>query len=142
MTDPTKGEHKKIAWGAGVRTLKQRPVTFRCAWCGQLVTELRYPGPTPAYGQACRAEALRYAEAAKKARQRNAAPPAAERTTTCWDSPTNLLMYGYVDPKAEALIRSSVAVKETDGRIEAALEARRVDRTNEDVRRFLEECGL
>jgi hypothetical protein len=142
MSDHPEGQHKRIPRGSGGRVIRQRPVTFRCEWCGHLVTELRYPSPTPAYGQACKAEALRYAEAAKKARQRNSAPPARARTTTCWDGPANLLAHGYVDPRAEALARASAEARRELDRIRAAVESRRLDRTDDSVRRFLEECGL
>jgi len=128
-------EEKQVQLRARSRTIKQRPVTFRCAWCGQLVTELRFPGPTPSYGMACKAEAARYAEALKKARQRNAAYPARRRTTTCWDSASNLLTYGYIDPKAQNL-------SDELQRIQRALDARNVDRADENIRAFLEECGL
>ena len=142
MSDYPRSEHKQVLRGGGGRTIKQRPVTFQCQWCGQLVTELRYPSPTPVYGLACKTEALRYAEAAKKARQRQTEPPEQRRTTTCWDSPTNLLTYGYIDPKAEELARAAIVAREEQGRINTALEARSIVRMDEDVRRFLEECGL
>jgi hypothetical protein len=128
-------EEKQVHLSARSRTIKQRPVTFRCAWCGQLVTELRFPGPTPSYGTACKIEAARYAEALKKARQRNSPFPARQRTTSCWDSASNLLTYGYIDPKAHKL-------SEELQRIQAALDARNVDRADENIRAFLEECGL
>lgn len=36
------------------RTWDTRPVTFQCAHCGQVVTQERYPGPTPTYcGREC-----------------------------------------------------------------------------------------
>jgi hypothetical protein len=35
----------------------QRPVTYRCEWCGQESTELRYPGPPPHYHAACKTPA-------------------------------------------------------------------------------------
>lgn len=31
------------------RTIQTRAVTFTCQGCGQLVTQQRYPGPTPHY---------------------------------------------------------------------------------------------
>lgn len=99
------------------------------------MTELRYPGPTPSYGAACKAEATRYAEAAKKARQRHTTLPERRRTTTCWDSPTNLLASGYVDPKA-------AEASEDLERIQTALAARSLDRADETIRQFLDECGL
>lgn len=135
MSDRLHVEEKQIRLSARLRTIKQRPITFRCTWCGQLVTELRFPGPTPSYGTACKAEASRYAGALKKARQRNAPSPARQRTTTCWDSATNLLTYGYIDPKAHYL-------SDELQRIQAALDARNVDRADETIQAFLEECGL
>lgn len=79
-----------ISRGGGERTIRQRPVAFRCAWCGEPVVEQRYPGPTPAYGQACATEARRYADAAKAARRRGGSEPARVVTTSCKGSPTNL----------------------------------------------------
>jgi hypothetical protein len=128
-------EQKQVELRARSRTIKQRPVTFRCAWCGQIVTELRFPGPTPRYGTACKAEATRYAEALKKARQRHAPLPERRRTTTCWDSPSNLLTSGSIDPQAHG-------VGGELQRIRAALDARHIDRADEHIRQFLEECGL
>jgi hypothetical protein len=77
----------------------------------------------------------RYVEAVKKARKRGAPIPQRRRTTTCWNSPTNLLTHGYIDPAAH---------DDDDKlqRIQAALEARHIDRADENVRRFLDECGL
>ena len=135
MDSRIQAEEKQVHLSARSRTIKQRPITFRCAWCGHLVTELRFPSPTPSYGTACKAEAARYAEAMKKARQRNASAPARRCTTTCWDSITNLLTYGYIDPKAHHL-------NDELQRIQVALDARNVDRADENIRAFLEECGL
>lgn len=73
----------------GARTVTQRLVRFQCAWCGEQVVELRYPGPTPAYGMACRDEAMRYADAVKAARRRGTAPPPQLVTTSCLGSPSN-----------------------------------------------------
>jgi|GEM_PF-4204885 len=142
MNDRVQADQKPIPRGGGSRVIRQRPVTFRCAWCGHIVTELRFPGPTPTYGLACKAEAMRYTDATKKARQRGTALPQAERTTSCWDSPANLLVYGYVDPKAEELAREAVAVRQQGQLVQTALAARQLERANEQVRRFLEECGL
>lgn len=133
---PPLGAEKRVAQRARARTIRERPVTFRCAWCDQVTTELRFPGPTPAYGAACRAEALRYREACKKARQRGAEPPARQRTTSCRDSPQNLITVGFIDPDADELsdaLRRSLAI---------ALEARDLARSDPAIRRFLEECGL
>jgi hypothetical protein len=135
MDEPIHAEQKRVQLPVRYRTIKQRPITFRCAWCGQIVTELRYPGPTPSYGTSCKAEATRYAEALKKSRQRHAPAPERRRTTSCWDSPTNLLTYGYIDPKAQE------AGDELQ-RIRVALDARNIDRADENIRQFLEECGM
>jgi hypothetical protein len=135
MDEHIHAEQKQVKLNARYRTIKQRPVTFRCAWCGHIVTELRYPGPTPRYGTACKAEASRHAEALKKARQRYAPSPRRRRTTSCWDSPTNLLTYGYVDPNAPDVGDDLL-------RIRAALDARKIDRADENIRQFLEECGM
>jgi hypothetical protein len=135
MDEQIQVEQKQVQLRARTRTLRQRPVTFRCAWCGQIVTELRFPGPTPRYGTACKAEATRHAEALKKARQRHARAPERRRTTSCWDSPANLLTYGYIDPQAHG-------IGDELQRIRTALEARRIDRADEHIRQFLEECGL
>ncbi|NTU82939.1 MAG: hypothetical protein HGA45_26830, partial [Chloroflexales bacterium] len=70
--------------------VSQRPIAFHCAWCGEPVVELRYPGPTPTYGRACAVEARRYADAAKAARRRGSPEPARVVTTSCKDSPTNI----------------------------------------------------
>jgi hypothetical protein len=135
MDEQIQVEQKQVQLQARTRILRQRPVTFRCAWCGHIVTELRFPGPTPRYGTACKAEATRYAEALKKARQRHACAPERRRTASCWDSPANLLTYGYIDPQAHD-------VGEELQRIRTALDARRIERADEHIRQFLEECGL
>lgn len=91
MDDPeTSPRQKLVPRRGGDRTVNQRPVAFRCMWCGEPVVELRYPGPTPAYGRACAAEARRYADAAKAARRRGGPEPARVVTTSCKGSPTNL----------------------------------------------------
>lgn len=41
------------------RTVGTRPVTFTCQWCGQTVTQQRYPGPLPRY---CDAFCQRWAQ--------------------------------------------------------------------------------
>lgn len=41
------------------RTVRTRLVTFTCQWCGQTVTQQRYPGPLPRY---CDAFCQRYAQ--------------------------------------------------------------------------------
>lgn len=91
MDDPeTSPRQKLVPRRGGDRTVSQRPVAFRCMWCGEPVVELRYPGPTPAYGRACAAEARRHADAAKAARRRGNPEPARIVTTSCKGSPTNL----------------------------------------------------
>ncbi len=53
------------------RTIKQRPITFRCEWCGEEHTQLRYPGPTPRYcSEACKREAQNALAAARMRRRR------------------------------------------------------------------------
>ncbi len=45
-------EQKTIAVTRGrpyTRTMRQREVTFTCVVCGDITTELRYPGPLPHY---------------------------------------------------------------------------------------------
>jgi len=39
------------------RTLTARAVTYRCEWCSQERTELRYPGPSPRYCPGCKLQA-------------------------------------------------------------------------------------
>jgi hypothetical protein len=53
---------KTIQVGVHLRTLKQREVTYTCQfpYCGQTVTELRYPGPTPRYCPACKQKQERW----------------------------------------------------------------------------------
>jgi hypothetical protein len=36
---------KKLEVGSYERTIHEKPVTFTCKDCGQLVTEMQYPGP-------------------------------------------------------------------------------------------------
>ncbi len=38
---------------AHTRTIHERPITFRCQECGDVVTESRRPGPTPRYCNPC-----------------------------------------------------------------------------------------
>ncbi|NTU84103.1 MAG: hypothetical protein HGA45_32830, partial [Chloroflexales bacterium] len=91
MDDPqTSPRQQRVARRGGDRTVSQRTVVFRCAWCGEPVVELRYPGPTPLYGRACAAEARRHADAAKAARRRESPEPARVVTTSCKGSSTNL----------------------------------------------------
>jgi hypothetical protein len=91
VDDPETSPKKQLVpRRGGDRNVSQRPVAFRCAWCGEPVVELRYPGPTPAYGHACAAEARRHADAAKAARRRGSPEPARIVTTSCKGSPTNL----------------------------------------------------
>lgn len=42
-----------IPVAAHARTIRERPVTFRCQECGDTVTESRRPGPTPRYCNPC-----------------------------------------------------------------------------------------
>ncbi len=55
------------------RTIVSRPVTFTCQQCGGVVTQQRFPSPTPAYcGEACAAEARREQTRARVRRHREA----------------------------------------------------------------------
>ncbi len=55
------------------RTIMSRAVTFTCQWCGAVVTQQRFPGPTPAYcGEACATEARREQTRARVRRFREA----------------------------------------------------------------------
>ncbi len=55
------------------RTIVSRPVTFTCQRCGAVVTQQRFPGPTPAYcGEDCAAEARREQTRARVRRFREA----------------------------------------------------------------------
>lgn len=105
---PTSPQEQIVSRRGGERTVSQRTVAFRCAWCGEPVVELRYPGPTPAYGQACTVEARRYANAAKAARRRGSPVPARVVTTSCKGSPTNLHDANSVPepPQAELVVRA------------------------------------
>ena len=55
------------------RTITPRPVTFRCEWCGEESTELRYPGPVPRYHAGCKHEAQNALAAGRVRRMRAAA---------------------------------------------------------------------
>lgn len=103
---PSPGQ-QVIARRSGARTVSQRLVRFQCAWCGEQVVELRYPGPTPAYGMACRDEATRYADAVKAARRRGTAPPPRLLTTSCLGSPSNR----YRADAAPAAITAEVIIR-------------------------------
>jgi hypothetical protein len=46
-----------ITVGNHTRTLRERPVTFRCEWCSGMSTEMRLPGPPPRYHAECKQEA-------------------------------------------------------------------------------------
>lgn len=98
-----------IARRSGARTVTQRLVRFQCAWCGEPVVELRYPGPTPAYGLACRDEATRYADTAKAARRRGTAAPLRVVTTSCLESPSNRYRADVepASPTAEIVVRAA-----------------------------------
>lgn len=50
-------EARTLQVGKHTRTIKARPVTYRCEWCGGEATELRMPGPTPRYHPTCKAAA-------------------------------------------------------------------------------------
>ncbi len=50
------------------RTLTERAVTYRCEWCSQERTELRYPGPSPRYCLECKQQAQN-SMAARRMRQ-------------------------------------------------------------------------
>ena len=58
------------------RAVTPRPVSYVCAVCEEATTELRHPGPAPAYCPTCRAdpfvqrERLRARKAAQRRRQR------------------------------------------------------------------------
>jgi len=55
------------------RTIVSRPVTFTCQRCDAVVTQQRFPSPTPAYcGEACAAEARREQTRARVRRFREA----------------------------------------------------------------------
>ncbi len=53
---------KTIQVSTYTRTLKQREVTYTCQfpYCGQTVTEYRYPGPTPRYCPECKQKQERW----------------------------------------------------------------------------------
>jgi hypothetical protein len=52
-----KPQEQKITVGTYTRTIKERPVTFRCEWCSTMGTEMRLPGPPPRYHAECKQEA-------------------------------------------------------------------------------------
>jgi hypothetical protein len=52
-----KPQEQKINVGTYTRTIKERPVTFRCEWCSNEGTEMRLPGPAPRYHTECKQEA-------------------------------------------------------------------------------------
>jgi hypothetical protein len=52
-----KPQEQKITVGTYTRTIKARPVTFRCEWCSTESTEMRLPGPPPRYHTECKQEA-------------------------------------------------------------------------------------
>ncbi|NTU79268.1 MAG: hypothetical protein HGA45_07665 [Chloroflexales bacterium] len=123
--DQPSPDHQVIARRSGARTVSQRLVRFQCAWCGEPVIELRYPGPTPAYGLACRDEATRYADAVKAARRRGTNPPPRLVTTSCLGSPSNRYQADAdLEPKtAEIIVRAATrdAVRAALKSIEALL---------------------
>lgn len=63
-------EEKNLDVGTYTRRIKQRGVTFTCGECGEVVTELRYPGPTPKYCLGCVAAVRRRQARERKRRQR------------------------------------------------------------------------
>lgn len=52
------------------RTIRERDVTFGCAWCSRTVTEARFPGPLPTYCRACKGEAERFRAVLRQRRRR------------------------------------------------------------------------
>jgi hypothetical protein len=46
-----------ITVGRHTRTIRERPITFRCEWCSLESTEMRLPGPPPRYHAECKQEA-------------------------------------------------------------------------------------
>jgi hypothetical protein len=62
---------KTIKVGLATRTLRTRPVTYRCEWCSTDHTEERYPGPKPRYcSEVCKQEAQNTLAAARMRRKR------------------------------------------------------------------------
>jgi hypothetical protein len=53
---------KALQVGGYRRTIRQREVTYtsQFPYCGQTVTELRYPGPTPRYCPDCKQKQERW----------------------------------------------------------------------------------
>jgi hypothetical protein len=63
-------DEKDLDVGTYTRRIKQREVTFMCGVCGETVTEMRYPGPTPKYCLGCVAAVRRRQARERKRRQR------------------------------------------------------------------------
>ncbi len=64
---------KTLKVGLARRTIRSRPVTYRCEWCGEEKTEERYPGPAPKYcSEACKHEAQNALAAARMRKRRSA----------------------------------------------------------------------
>lgn len=62
----------EIAVGAHTRIVRERPVTFTCQECGELVTESRRPGPVPKFCNPCwpAVQAAKSAERVRRFRDR------------------------------------------------------------------------
>jgi hypothetical protein len=65
-----KPQDHKIIVGNYTRTIKERPVTFRCEWCSGVSTEMRLPGPPPRYHAECKQEAQNAIAKARMKRMR------------------------------------------------------------------------
>ncbi len=65
-----KPQEQKITVGTYTRTIKERPVTFRCEWCSAEGTEMRLPGPAPRYHAECKQEAQNSIAKARMRRMR------------------------------------------------------------------------
>jgi hypothetical protein len=56
--EKSKESDQDVTVGTYTRTIHLRPVTFTCAQCGETVTQMRYPAPTPIYcNDDCKGEA-------------------------------------------------------------------------------------
>ncbi|MFL5624274.1 MAG: hypothetical protein ACJ788_01600 [Ktedonobacteraceae bacterium] len=76
VTDQGKSRAITVPAGAGrqstgyTRTITARDVTFTCSRCGQEVTKVQFPGPTPRYCDTCAKEVEREKTRARVARLR------------------------------------------------------------------------